>query len=149
MRISLVILFGLFIVVVNSATTKAPARKSAYAYLRTVRGKNSCASGSCPFWDQHGRSFVSLRCYAEQYKDCTCLHRMCFSSCLFTPQECNAEMVQCLKEICPRCLPASSVGICSVYDSVAVRVTQALATFACYPCCPNRFPGNNTSNFIR
>jgi len=165
MRISLVILFCLFIVVVNSATTKttrrvvasagrgttkAPARKSAYAYLRTVRGKNSCAGGSCPFWDRHGRSFVSVRCYAKEYQDCVCLHRLCFRSCLFTRQQCNAEMVQCLREICPRCLPASQLAICSVYNSVTTSIAQTLSTFACYACCPtiNLLAGNKTSNFI-
>jgi len=166
MRTSLVILFCLFIVVVNSATskttprrilttagrgtTKAPARKSAYDYLRTVRGKNSCASGSCPFWDGHGRSFVSLRCYAQEYQDCTCLHRMCFKSCLFSRQVCNAEMVSCLRQICPRCLPASQLAMCKVYDSMSQRVAESLSNFACYSCCPVASrPSNKTiSNFI-
>jgi hypothetical protein len=162
MRISLVILFCLCIIVVNSATvktttrrvvttagrttTKAPLRKSAYDHLRSVAGKISCASGSCPFWERQGRSFVSLRCYAEQYKECVCLHRMCFSSCLFERKDCNDEMVSCLKQICPRCMPASQTAMCSAYDSVAVKIADALGTFTCYSCCPVR--SNATSNFI-
>jgi hypothetical protein len=147
MRISLVILFCFFIVVVNSATTKAPARKSAYAYLRSVRGKNSCAGGTCPFWERHGRSFVSLRCYAQEYQDCVCLHRMCFSSCLFSRDVCNQEMVSCLQQICPRCLPASSLALCAVSNSMAASVTNALSTFSCYACCPYRGSLTN-SNYI-
>jgi len=152
MRISLILLFCLIIVVVNSAapkpppraTTKAPARKSAYAYLRTVRGSKSCASGTCPFWERHGRSFVSLRCYAQEYKDCTCLHRMCYSSCLFERSTCDAEMVSCLQQICRRCMPASSTAICSAYDLVATQVVNSLKTFTCYACCP--FKPNTNSN---
>jgi hypothetical protein len=146
MRINFVILFCLFIAVVNSATTKAPARKSAYAYLRSVRGKNSCASGSCPFWERHGRSFVSLRCFSQEYQDCVCLHRMCYSSCLFTRQVCNQEMVSCLQQICPRCLPASSLALCPASNLMAQSVTNALSTFACYSCCPVR--GNSSNNAI-
>jgi hypothetical protein len=158
MRISLVILFCLFIVVINSATvkttsrrvvtsagratTKAPVRKSAYAYLRTVRGQNSCAGGSCPYWERHGRSFVTLRCYAEQYKDCVCLHRMCYRSCLFDRKECDAEMGSCLQQICPRCTPASQLAICSAYNSMAAQVANTLSTMSCYSCCPN--VGNTT-----
>jgi hypothetical protein len=166
MRLSLVLLLCLVIVVVNSATTKttvrgiavtkgqnttkAPVPKSAYAYLRTVRGKNSCSSGSCPFWERHGRSFAALRCYSQQYQECTCLHRMCFSSCLFTRHVCNQEMVSCLRQICPRCMPASASAMCAIYDSVAERVAHALSVFACYPCCPNINGGstNNSSNVI-
>jgi hypothetical protein len=94
---------------------------------------------------------VSLRCYAEQYQDCTCLHRMCFSSCLFTRQVCNQEMVSCLRQICPRCMPASALSMCATYDSMAVRVAQSLSQFACYSCCSN-LPGgssrNSTSNCL-
>lgn len=128
--------------------TKAPVIKSAYAYLRSVRGKNSCAGGSCPFWERHGRSFAALRCYSQQYQECTCLHRMCFSSCMFTRQICNQEMVTCLQQICPRCMPSSASAMCAVYDSMAERVADALSVFACYPCCPNNNGGatNATSN---
>jgi len=125
-------------------TTKAPTKQSAYAYLRSIRGKKSCASGSCPFWERHGRSFVSLRCYAEQYQECVCLHRMCFSSCMFSRQTCNQEMVSCLKQICPRCMPATQTAMCSVYDSMAGQVAQSLSAFACYPCCPS-LNNNNTT----
>jgi hypothetical protein len=151
MRISIVLLLCLIIVVVNSATTKTTRRpavvtvgkgttkasvpKSAYAYLRSVRGKNSCASGSCPFWERHGRSFAALRCYSQQYQECTCLHRMCFSSCMFKREVCNEEMASCLRQICPRCMPVSASAMCAVYDSMAVRVADALSVFACYPCC--------------
>jgi hypothetical protein len=166
MRISIVLLLCLLIVVINSATvkpttrrvvattgrsaTKAPARISAYTYLRTVRGKSSCASGTCPFWQQHGRSFAALRCYSQEYQDCVCLHRMCFSSCMFTRQVCNDEMVSCLKQICRRCMPASASAMCGVYDSMATSVSNALSVFACYPCCPslNNAGGNTTSNFF-
>ena len=130
-------------------TTKAPDAKSAYAYLRSVRGKNSCAGGSCPFWERHARSFASLRCYSQQYQECTCLHRMCFSSCMFSRDVCNMEMVGCLRQICTRCMPASASSMCSVYDSMAERVAQALSAFACYPCCPNGAgggAGNSSSN---
>jgi len=157
MRVSLVIFFALFIVMVNSATTKTTRRlvttkrgvtqaakpKSAYAYLRSVRGKTSCASGTCPFWERHGRSFAALRCYSQQYQECTCLHRMCYSSCMFTPEICNQEMVSCLRQICPRCMPASASAMCAIYDSMAERVATALAVFACYPCCPNINGGAN------
>ncbi|CAF4229001.1 unnamed protein product [Rotaria magnacalcarata] len=163
MRSSLIILLCLVIVMVNAAsttttrrrvanatrpsTTKAPVPKSVYAYLRSVRGKNSCAEGSCPFWKRHGRSFSALRCYAQQYRECTCLHRMCFSSCMFTRQVCNQEMVSCLRQICPRCMPASASAMCAVYDSMAERVAEALSVFACYPCCPiiNSGTNNNTN----
>ena len=145
MRISLVILFCLFIAVVNSATTKAPVRKSPYAYLRTVRGKNACAGGSCPYWERHGRSFVTLRCYAEQYQDCVCLHRMCYRSCLFDRAECNAEMISCLQQICPRCTPASQLAICPSYNSMAAQVNSTLSTMSCYSCCPS--VGNTTRKF--
>lgn len=150
MRVSLAIFFCLLFAVVHSATTKAPARKSAYAYLRSIRGKSSCANGTCPFWQQHGRSFLSLRCYSEQYQECVCLHRMCFSSCLFDRNTCNNEMVSCLKQICPRCSPASPSPMCGVHDSMAVRVTETLSTFVCYPCCPNanKPTNSNTSNII-
>ena len=162
MRLSIVVLFCLAIAVVNSATarttlrrivttagrgtTKAPAPKSAYAYLRSVRGKNSCAGGSCPFWERHGRSFAALRCYSQQYQECTCLHRMCFSSCMFSREICNQEMVSCLRQICPRCMPASASAMCSVYDSMAERVAEALSVFACYPCCPNLNTGNSSAS---
>ena len=160
MRFSLIILSCLVIVVVNSATIKVPNRgvltnagrnttkapKSAFDYLRSVRGKNSCAGGSCPFWERHGRSFAALRCYSQQYQECTCLHRMCFSSCMFQPAECNAEMASCLKQICPRCVPASASAMCSVYDSMADRVANALAAFACYPCCPVLNGGANNAS---
>ncbi|CAF3873857.1 unnamed protein product [Rotaria sordida] len=152
MRISLVLLLCFLIVMVNSAktkvtrrrvisttgqnSTKAPTPKSAYAYLRSVRGKRSCTGRSCPFWERHGRSFAALRCYAQQYQECTCLHRMCFSSCMFTRQVCNEEMVSCLRQICPRCMPPSASAMCAVYDSLAVQVANALSVFACYPCCP-------------
>jgi hypothetical protein len=166
MRLSLVLLLCLVIVVVNSTTTKttrrrvvvtagqgatkAPITKSAYAYLRTIRGNNSCAGGSCPFWNRHGRSFASLRCYSRQYQECTCLHRMCFSSCMFTRQICNKEMVLCLQQICPLCMPPSASTMCAVYDSMAERVAEALSVFACYPCCPNAnsAPSNSSSNII-
>jgi hypothetical protein len=164
MRFSLVLLLCLIIVVVNSATTKlirrrvvvttergttkASASKSAYDYLRTVRGKKSCAGGSCPFWERHGRSFAALRCYSQQYQECTCLHRMCFSSCMFNRTICNEEMASCLKQICPRCMPPSASAMCAVYDSMADQVAQALSVFACYPCCPNmnNMPVNTASN---
>ncbi|CAF1436079.1 unnamed protein product [Adineta ricciae] len=151
MHVSLVICLALFIAVVNCApaqTSKARKPQSAYAYLRSVRSKNSCASGTCAFWERHGRSFAALRCYSQQYKECVCLHRMCFSSCLFTRQQCNSEMVICLKQICPRCMPASSSSMCQVYDSMAERVADALSVFSCYACCPNlvNSPLNNTNN---
>lgn len=159
MRNSLVLLLCLVIVMANAAhakvtrrrvtnntaqaTTKAPGVQSAYAYLRSVRGNKSCTEESCPFWERHGRSFASLRCYAKQYRECTCLHRMCFSSCMFTPKVCNEEMVSCLRQICPRCMPASALPMCAVYDSMAERVAEALSIFACYPCCPNINSGMN------
>lgn len=157
MRFSLVLLLCFIIVLVNCAPSKTARRnvvvntgrnttKSAYAYLRSIRGNNSCASGSCPFWERHGRSFASLRCYTRQYQECTCLHRMCFSSCLFTPKVCNDEMVSCLKQICPRCMPASASAMCAVYDSMADRVAQTLSVFACYPCCPNINGGSNSGS---
>ncbi|UJR09661.1 hypothetical protein I4U23_013895 [Adineta vaga] len=151
MRASLVICLALFVVMVSCAvpkTSKAPKRQSAYAYLRSVRGKNSCAGGTCPFWERHGRSFAALRCYSQQYQECVCLHRMCFSSCMFQRDECNKEMAICLKQICPRCMPASSLSMCQVYDSMADKVAQALSVFACYPCCPNlvNSASNNTNN---
>ena len=164
MRLSLVVVLCLLIVVAHSATTKATSRrtavttrpatskapvpKSAYAYLRSIRGKNSCSGGTCPFWERHGRSFAALRCYSREYQDCTCLHRMCFSSCIFTKEVCNQEMVQCLRQICPRCMPASAVAMCSVYDSMAERVAEALSVFSCYQCCPMTMnaPGGNSSN---
>ncbi|CAF2719385.1 unnamed protein product [Rotaria sp. Silwood2] len=124
------------VAVTNARNTKAPLQQSAYTYLRFVRGTQSCSSGMCPFWQRHGRSFVSLRCYAQQYRECTCLHRMCFSSCMFERKVCNDEMVSCLRQICRRCMPVSAQAMCSVYDSVAEEVTKALAVFACYPCCP-------------
>ncbi|CAF2399612.1 unnamed protein product [Rotaria sp. Silwood2] len=167
MRISLVLLLCFVTVMVNSAntrvtrrrvisttgrnSTKASAQKSAYAYLRSVRGKNSCTSGSCPFWERHGRSFAALRCYAKQYQECTCLHRMCFSSCMFERNICNKEMVSCLRQICPRCMPTSASAMCAIYDSLAEQVANALSVFACYPCCPiinNGGLNNNTSNYI-
>lgn len=167
MRLSLIFAVCWLFVVINAATvkttarrvtgataaqntTKAPAIKSAYAYLRSIRGKNSCAGGSCPFWERHGRSFAALRCYSQQYQECTCLHRMCFSSCMFTREICNQEMVTCLRQICPRCMPSSASAMCSVYDSMAERVAEALSVFACYPCCPNVNGGssNSTSNRI-
>lgn len=163
MRLSLIVLIiSLFCIVaiVQSAapstkkrptaavkTTKAPVRQSAYAYLRSVRGNRSCTTGTCPFWERHGRSFAALRCYSQQYQECVCLHRMCFSSCMFSREVCNQEMVSCLRQICPRCMPASSLPMCSVYDSMAERVADALSVFACYPCCPmmpNQSP-NTTS----
>ena len=162
MRISLVVLITLLfaVAIVHSATTttkkratatmktsKAPARQSAYAYLRSVRGNRSCTTGTCPFWERHGRSFAALRCYSQQYQECVCLHRMCFSSCLFTRDVCNQEMVSCLRQICPRCLPPSSQPMCAVYDSMAERVADALSVFACYPCCPSmpNQQGNTTT----
>ena len=160
MRISLVILLCLVIAVVNSsiikttrgrvqATTKAPVPKSAFGYLRSIRGNKSCTSGSCPFWERHGRSFSALRCYSKQYQECVCLHRMCFSSCMFSRQDCNKEMVSCLQQICPQCMPASASTMCAVYDSMAGRVAEALSVFACYPCCPNSNSAstNSTSKF--
>jgi hypothetical protein len=162
MRISLVLLLCFVIVVVNSttakptrrhvvvteqqSTTKASKPKSAYAYLRTVRGKNSCSGGSCPFWERHGRSFAALRCYSQQYQECTCLHRMCFSSCMFKREVCNEEMASCLRQICPRCMPVSASAMCAVYDSMAVRVAEALSMFACYPCCPNINSASNNGS---
>ncbi|UJR36436.1 hypothetical protein I4U23_029159 [Adineta vaga] len=160
MRLSLVVLLCFTIVLVNSATTrrrlivtsgrnttKAPAPKSAYAYLRTVRGKKSCSGGTCPFWERHGRSFAALRCYSQQYQECTCLHRMCFSSCMFSREVCNQEMVSCLRQICPRCMPPSASAMCAVYDSMATRVAEALSVFACYPCCAifHAAPTNTTN----
>jgi hypothetical protein len=70
---------------------------------------------------------------------------------MFTPTICNEEMVSCLKQICPRCMPASASAMCSVYDSMAGQVAAALSAFACYPCCPNvnNANGNNSCNFIR
>ena len=140
MRLSLIVLLCFAIALATSATTrrrptKTPAPKSAYAYLRSVRGNSSCTSGSCPFWERHGRSFAALRCYSQQYQECTCLHRMCFSSCMFTREVCNQEMVSCLRQICPRCMPPSASAMCAVYDSMATRVAEALSIFACYPCC--------------
>ena len=152
MRISLVLLFCLFIVVINGerGITKVSRRKSAYDYLRSVRGTRSCADGSCPFWERHGRSFVSLRCSAREYRECTCLHQMCFRSCIFSREVCNLEMVSCLRQICRRCMPASSQPMCALYDSMAEKVTEALAVFACYSCCAdNVMSNNNTSNFLR
>lgn len=162
MRLSLVVLISLLYVVaiVQSEApttkkrptaavkaTKAPVRQSAYAYLRSVRGNRSCTTGTCPFWERHGRSFAALRCYSQQYQECACLHRMCFSSCMFTREVCNQEMVSCLRQICPRCMPASSLPMCSIYDSMAERVADALSVFACYPCCPMmpNQPANTTS----
>ena len=153
MRASLVFFFFcIVVVVVHSAattkrgTSKAPARRSAYAYLRTVRGKNSCASGTCPFWQKHGRSFVSLRCYNEQYQDCICLHRMCYRSCLFDRNTCDQEMVSCLQQICPRCLPAASAAtICPAQQAMAASVLQSLKNFPCYSCCTNS-AGMNRNN---
>lgn len=161
MRISLVVLITLLfaVVIVHSATTtkkrsavttktsKAPVRQSAYTYLRSVRGNRSCKTGTCPFWERHGRSFAALRCYSQQYQECVCLHRMCFSSCLFSRDVCNQEMVLCLRQICPRCLPPSSLPMCAVYDSMAERVADALSVFACYPCCPSMAnqQGNTTT----
>ena len=143
MRVSQVIFLAALIALVSCATlkptrpgtTKAPKPKSAYAYLRSIRGKNSCAGGTCPFWERHGRSFAALRCYSEQYKECVCLHRMCFSSCMFKRAVCNQEMVSCLQQICPRCMPVASQPMCKVYDSMAARVADALSVFACYSCC--------------
>ncbi|CAF4234867.1 unnamed protein product, partial [Rotaria magnacalcarata] len=151
MHISLVLLFCVFIVATNAAatsttrrvgqvnnvrlTSKAPVRKTPYDYLRAVRGKSSCASGPCPFWEQHGRSFVSLRCYEQQYKECTCLHRMCFKSCMFKVETCNQEMVSCLRQICPRCMPASELAMCKIYDSTVGQVASSLKKFACYSGC--------------
>lgn len=150
MRTSLII-FCLCLLVAfvhSAATSKAPVRQSAYNYLRTVRGKRSCASGTCAFWQKHGRSFVSLRCYAEQYEECTCLHRTCYSSCLFDRKTCDEEMVSCLQQICRRCLPAASAKtMCPAYDTMAERVVQSLKNFACYPCCGNVGSANrNNSN---
>jgi hypothetical protein len=145
MRICFVIIFCLFLVVVNSAITKAPARKTAFNYLRSIRGKNSCANGTCPFWERHGRSFVSLRCFAQEYQECVCLHRMCYRSCLFDRKVCNNEMVSCLQQICPRCLPASSLALCAASNAMATSVSNALSNFACYSCCPVRGNSNNNS----
>jgi hypothetical protein len=133
---------------VQRRTTKMPAPKSAYAYLRTVRGKNSCTGGTCPFWERHGRSFASLRCYSRQYQECTCLHRMCFSSCMFTREVCNQEMVSCLRQICPQCMPPSASAMCAVYDSMAERVAEALSVFACYPCCSNLHGASSATTSI-
>ncbi|CAF1262917.1 unnamed protein product [Adineta steineri] len=117
--------------------------------LLLVRGNKSCASGTCPFWEKHGRSFAALRCYQQQYQECTCLHRMCFSSCMFTREVCNKEMVQCLKQICPRCMPANSMSMCKVYDSMAVRVADALSVFSCYACCPNINKPNSNNTMMQ
>ena len=158
MRLTLVVVLCVLIAVAHSAaikattpraTSKAPAPRSAYAYLRSIRGTKSCAGGSCPFWERHGRSFAALRCYSREYQECTCLHRMCFSSCMFTKKVCNEEMVQCLRQICPRCMPASAKAMCSVYDSTAERVAEALSVFACYSCCPvsmNAANGNSSNS---
>lgn len=160
MRTSLVFFFFcLVIVAVHSAaitkrgTSKAPVRQSAYAYLRTVRGKNSCAGGTCPFWQKHGRSFVSLRCYSEQYQECVCLHRMCYRSCLFDRNNCDEEMVSCLQQICRRCLPAASAAtVCPAQEAMASAVLQSLKNFACYSCCTNAGAAgsnrNNSSNTV-
>lgn len=154
MRISLAILFCLLIVVVNSATTrrttKAPAKQSVYAYLRSIRGTKSCASGTCPFWERHGRSFVSLQCYQQQYQECVCLHRMCFSSCMFSRDTCNSEMVKCLQQICQRCTPGSAAALVPVYNALANQIAVALSTFACYPCCASvaNSPLNSNGKFI-
>ncbi|CAF1280634.1 unnamed protein product [Adineta steineri] len=149
MHINLLFLFAVFIVVVNSAAIQTSKAKSAYAYLRSVRGNKSCASGTCPFWEKHGRSFAALRCYQQQYQECTCLHRMCFSSCMFTREVCNKEMVQCLQQICPRCMPANSMSMCKVYDSMAVRVADALSVFSCYACCPNINKPNSNNTMMQ
>lgn len=146
MRTSLVLLLFVFIAV-DSLAVLTSARQKPYDYLRTVRGKASCSAGTCPFWQQHGRSFVSLRCYAEQYKDCTCLHRMCYKSCMFTADVCNAEMVSCLKQICPRCTPASEQAMCKTYDGMIDKVAGSFAKFGCYQCCPVHANNNGTSNF--
>jgi hypothetical protein len=47
-------------------------------------------------------------------------------------------------------MPASASAMCAVYDSMAGRVAEALAVFACYPCCPNINGGflNGSSNII-
>lgn len=161
MRFSLVLLICLIgvVAIAHSATTakrrtlptttsKAVARPSAYAYLRRVRGNRTCNTGSCPLWERHGRSFAALRCYSQEYRDCVCLHRMCYSSCLFTREVCNQEMVSCLRQICPRCMPASALAMCSAYDSMAEKVADALSLFTCYACCPvmANQPGNATSS---
>lgn len=148
MRLSFVIFASLIIVLVNAAALaaqKPPATRSAYAYLRRVRGTKSCNGTSCPFWQRHGRSFVSLRCYSQEYQDCTCLHRMCYRSCMFTQQVCDQEMVHCLRQICPRCMPASAAAMCPVYDSMAQSVAAALSSFSCYACCPPSSTAGNSS----
>lgn len=146
MRLSIVLFASLIIVLINAATLaaqKPSTGRSAYAYLRRVRGTKSCNGTSCPFWQRHGRSFVSLRCYSQEYQDCTCLHRMCYRSCMFTQQVCDQEMVHCLRQICPRCMPASAAAMCPVYDSMAQSVATALSSFSCYACCP---PSSSTGN---
>jgi hypothetical protein len=65
---------------------------------------------------------------------------------MFTPEICNAEMVSCLKQICPRCMPASASAMCNIYDSMAERVAAALSVFACYPCCPSINGGTNNAS---
>ncbi|CAF4739483.1 unnamed protein product [Rotaria socialis] len=161
MHISLVLLFCVFIVAINAAATnitgrvdqvnavhltpKAAVGKSPYDYLRAVSGKTSCTTGPCPFWERHGRSFVSLRCYEQQYKECTCLHRLCFKSCMFKRETCNQEMASCLRQICPRCLPASQLAICKIYDSTVGQVAKALSKFTCYSSCP-MLMNNSTNN---
>ena len=153
MRLSLVVLSCILIVAVHSAAvpsqqairnsgvtagrnrTLTGSTNSAYDYLRRVRGKNSCSSGSCPLWERHGRSFVSLRCYKQEYQECTCLHRMCYSSCLFSRDVCNQEMVHCLQQICRRCMPASASAVCAAQDAMAANIANSLSTFSCYSCC--------------
>ena len=164
MRLSLALLLCFLLAVVHSATTEATRRpivvttgrnatklpivKSAFAYLRSIRGNQSCTNGTCPFWEGHGRSFQSLRCYQKQYQECVCLHRMCYSSCMFDSKTCNQEMVSCLQNICPQCMPASAKPMCAVYDSMAERVAQALSVFACYPCCPQRPTATTTTTTV-
>lgn len=140
MRLNTIILLCLIIATIHGASltrqpTKSSTKTSPFNYLRSVRGTKSCSSKSCPFWEKHGRSFLSLRCYGEQFQDCTCLHRMCFSSCLFSRDVCNAEMAQCIAQICPRCTPAAEIHLCSAQNLLVNQMTQSLNNFACYPCC--------------
>ncbi|CAF1609658.1 unnamed protein product, partial [Didymodactylos carnosus] len=134
--------------VIKQQSTKVSSQQSAYAYLASLKPKRSCSSGSCPFWEKHGRSFAALRCYQKRYQECTCLHRMCFSSCMFDRQTCNTEMVACLKQICSECMPPSATAVCTVYDSMAERVAEALSMFACYPCCPQAMMNNSLTEDI-
>ena len=152
MQLNTIIFFCLLIATIHAASLqRQPTKQSPYDYLRSVRGTKSCSSDSCPFWEKHGRSFVSLRCYAEQYQECTCLHRMCFRSCLYGPAVCNAEMAHCIEQICPRCTSAAEKHLCAAQNPLVGQMLQSLNNFACYPCCAGAnspLNGNTSTIFL-